>query len=161
MLRRNPGIAPPISGGSVFRELRERVSAEECRLLPVLSLRANFGVTPADPAPHSWALDSEAARSQPLARVLHDAALPIYLTLTECFHSRRRVANVDSLSVREREMAAGQGRNPLRRDLVTDGSRFAGYNATAGGPSQTRSEPSCAHRTRSNRLLRPRRRGPI
>jgi hypothetical protein len=43
MLRKNPGIEPPIGGGSVSRDLRQRVSAEEWRFLPGLSLRANFG----------------------------------------------------------------------------------------------------------------------
>jgi hypothetical protein len=43
MLHKKPGIAPPIGGGSLSRDLRERVSAEERRFLPSLSLRAIFG----------------------------------------------------------------------------------------------------------------------
>ena len=43
MLRKKPRIAPPIGVASLSRDPRKRVSAEECRFLPSLSLRANFG----------------------------------------------------------------------------------------------------------------------
>jgi hypothetical protein len=42
MLRKKPGIAPPIGSGALSRDLRERVSAEERRFLVGLSLLANF-----------------------------------------------------------------------------------------------------------------------
>ena len=42
-LRKKPGIARPIGGSSLSRDLRERISVEERRFLPGLSLRANFG----------------------------------------------------------------------------------------------------------------------
>ena len=43
MLRKKPGIAPPIGDGCLAPDVRERVSAQERRFLPGLSLQANFG----------------------------------------------------------------------------------------------------------------------
>jgi hypothetical protein len=42
LLHKKPGIAAPIVGDPPSRDLRERVSAEERRLLAGLSLLANF-----------------------------------------------------------------------------------------------------------------------
>jgi hypothetical protein len=48
MLRKKPGIVPPIGGASLSSDPRERVSAEECRFLPSYLYGPISGVTLAE-----------------------------------------------------------------------------------------------------------------
>lgn len=60
-------------------------------------------------------------------RSLRRAARSSNLTLTECFHDRRRVGDIHSVSVSEPQTLAGERSNPPFRNLVPRRSGFSLY----------------------------------